>query len=280
MRIIIFLCAFLVSFNGDLMAQVREISGIRESVVDFDSFGNLYKIHVAQKGVGIKYIASLYGVSEEEISKLNGFRDGHILLEGDMIKIPIEKERILSNLNGNEESKDLIALYYIVKPKETLFRIAKVYFEQDITIFQERNNMTNADLMVGQQVLVGWIKSPYQREEDNESLSETIKLYNADLLKDSTLIGVEWRRERAVAYWEKFDKGERGRFYVLHPTARINSMMEIYNPMLRRKVKAKVLGRIPEDTYRKDISILVSPETAKALGALDSRFMVELYYAK
>lgn len=262
------------------MAQVSDISCIRESVVDFDSFGNLYKIHVVEKGVGLKYIASLYGVAEYEISKLNGFRDGHILLEGDMIKIPIEKESILSNLNGNEESRDLIALYYIVKPKETLFRIAKVYFDQDITIFQARNNLTNTDLMAGQRVLVGWIKSPHQRKEATEFLSETKKIYNLDSTKDSTMIKVEWRRERAVAYWEKFDKGERGRFYVLHPTARINSIMEIYNPMLGRKVKAKVLGRIPEDTYRKDISILVSPETAKALGALDSRFMVELYYAK
>lgn len=279
MRIIIFLCAFLACFNEGLVAQAREISGIKESVVDFDSFGNLYKIHVVEKGVGLKYIASLYGVSEDEISKLNGFKDGHILLEGDMIKIPIEKNRIISNLNGNEGSSDLIALYYIIKPKETLFRIAKVYFEQDITIFQERNNMTNADLVIGQRVLIGWLRSPHQREENTEFLSKT-KNYNSDIIKDSTLIGMEWRRERAIAYWEKFDKGDRGRFYVLHPTARINSMMEIYNPMLRRKVKAKVLGRIPEDTYRKDISILVSPATAKALGALDSRFMVELYYAK
>ena len=291
MRVLAFILVLVGNTFNVMSAQQNGRVIEQEVVVDFDDKGNLYRIHVAAKGVGLKYIASLYGTTEEAISKFNSFRQGHVLLEGDLIKIPFKKEDIQLGVIGDGPKSGYLPLIYIVKPKETLYRISKVYFEQDLKAFQERNKMIGTDISIGQRLHVGWVSqktgsTAKANKSDNIDKLEPLKRIELPINKDVVdtdvidLTGVEWKKQRAIAYWEKFEEGDGGRCYVLHPTARINTVMEIYNPMLRRKVKAKVLGRIPDDTYRKDISILLSPTAARALGALDSRFMVELYYAE
>ena len=82
----------------------------------------------------------------------------------------------------------------------------------------------------------------------------------------------------ATAYWDK-DFPDEGNLFALHKTARINSYIEITNPMFGRKVLVKVIGRIPS-TYRRDVQIVVSPGVARELGVIDSRFYVRLRYVK
>jgi hypothetical protein len=48
--------------------------------------------------------------------------------------------------------------------------------------------------------------------------------------------------------------------------------------MLNRKVYAKVVAKLPERIYPKDVSIVISPGVAEALGAIDNRFLIEMRY--
>jgi hypothetical protein len=64
----------------------------------------------------------------------------------------------------------------------------------------------------------------------------------------------------------------------LHDEAKVGSILDIYNPMLKTHVKAKVLGKIPLSTYAEDIQIIISPAVAKELGILDARFKVNIKY--
>jgi LysM repeat protein len=78
-----------------------------------------------------------------------------------------------------------------------------------------------------------------------------------------------------VANWDN-TMPDNGMVYVLHKDAILDSFIDLYNPLVRRSVRAKVIGRIPYGAYTNDVSLVLSPHTAKQLGALDNRFKVEV----
>ena len=48
--------------------------------------------------------------------------------------------------------------------------------------------------------------------------------------------------------------------------------------MMDRFVEATVVAPLPEKSYPDNISVVISPAVADALGALDKRFIVEMTY--
>ena len=89
----------------------------------------------------------------------------------------------------------------------------------------------------------------------------------------------EIKTEKGIAYWEKSNYAQT-ELIAMHPTAKVNSKISLYNPMLKRKVEAKVVGELPSSSYADDVSIVISPSVADALGALDRRFQVEITYVE
>ena len=87
------------------------------------------------------------------------------------------------------------------------------------------------------------------------------------------------KKEKGIAYWEKTNYNQTD-LIVMHPTAKVNSKISLYNPMLKRKVEAQVVGEMPEESYADDVSVVISPSVASALGALDRRFLVEITYVE
>lgn len=85
--------------------------------------------------------------------------------------------------------------------------------------------------------------------------------------------------QNGVAKWVKTEN-TNGDLYCLHPTAPINSVVEITNPMTHRKIYAKVLSNMPAKLYGDDINVVVSPGVANLLGVIDSRFYVKLRYVE
>jgi hypothetical protein len=110
---------------------------------------------------------------------------------------------------------------------------------------------------------VGVLSRPVStnEEEDNEPLH---------ILK--------YHKDSGVALWNKHSRVKG--VYVLSNDAALNSMIEISNPMVQRKIFAKVIGNIPTNTYPDNVKVVLSPEAAMTLGALDSSFFVKLHYLK
>ena len=48
--------------------------------------------------------------------------------------------------------------------------------------------------------------------------------------------------------------------------------------MLKKHIKAKGIGKIPEGTYNNDIKIIINKSAAMALNILDARFKVNIKY--
>ena len=85
--------------------------------------------------------------------------------------------------------------------------------------------------------------------------------------------------EQGVAFWKKASE-EDSDFYAFHDEATINSVIAVTNPMSRRTLYAKVVGRIPIGSYGPNTKIIVSPLAAKFLGAVDPRFYVKIRYLR
>ncbi len=84
--------------------------------------------------------------------------------------------------------------------------------------------------------------------------------------------------DNGIALWNKRSRTKG--VFVLNNNAKINSLMEIYNPMLGRKIFAKVIGRIPPNSYPSNVKVILSPQAATSLGAINTKFYVEIKYDK
>jgi hypothetical protein len=91
--------------------------------------------------------------------------------------------------------------------------------------------------------------------------------------KDRPLI-----ERQGVCFWQKNSK-EKGDLYALHRDAAIGTIISVTNPMSNRTVYAKVIARVPEG-YERNIEIILSPEAARKIGALDPKFFVKVKYIK
>lgn len=305
-------------------------------IIQKDESGSFYHNHYVRKGQTVYGLSKAYGISSQELLNANG-KSESTLSVGEPIKIPVNKMSISSNITTGGHA---VKVVYRTQPKDNLFRLSKVYFDQSIESIKSRNNIVGNGLAVNQEIIVGYLTpgkvsatpptSTYthtvdkQKEEaiptvqttttstvtnvspatgprvqtvstteittvpeviDNKSIDELLKDtppqdFNVMLLGSATYDEkMTLVDKKEVAFWDKHIH-DNGKIYALHNTAAIDSYIELYNPLVKRSVKAKVVGRIPFGAYTDDVQLIISPRAAQALGALDERLRVEVQYYK
>lgn len=90
-------------------------------------------------------------------------------------------------------------------------------------------------------------------------------------------LDIKLMENKGIAIWRNNGFG-KNKMFALHATARINSYIELDNPMMDRVVYAKVVGNIPPNTYPEEVKVIISPKTASNLGVLDQRFFIKMKY--
>ena len=110
--IIFFSCCLLQTLQSQGVSPRASFSNGQE--------GNIF-YHTVEQGQTIYGISTMYGVSEEEIYRLNpGSKD--FIKVGEKLKIP-QKE---TSASPNEKVEDLF-VYHTIQPKETLYGVSKQY---------------------------------------------------------------------------------------------------------------------------------------------------------
>jgi hypothetical protein len=67
-------------------------------------------------------------------------------------------------------------------------------------------------------------------------------------------------------------------YYALSNTIQVGRIVKVTNPMNQKMLFVKILGKIPDLAENQHCIIKISPEAAEELGAIDERFLVDLYY--
>jgi LysM domain len=240
--------------------------------------------HKLAKGQTIFSLAKFYGMSMDLLKFYNPGLNLDAVPLGKKIKVSIPNQAIIRYRQKGFNPRQYAPVYYRVKAGDNLFRLGKVYFRMPEDTIKARARLKDGALQPGQLVHIGWmspfpIPSDYQKRPAIPStLKKAVALKEIfDAYPKNKKFSVY--RNQGIAKWQK-DQLNSQNYYALHDQAPIGSVIEIYNPVTRRTVYAKVLGKIPGAAYSKNMAVMLSQPTAKLLGAKDPNFFVKIKYYK
>lgn len=284
----------LVLFSGTVFTQStnnRFFSSGSEIVADVLPGNDIYVSHPCDKGITIYNLAEIFQVNAASVLALNKLSVSNPLNSSRIVKIPLQKKLIRHTRGKNTPGVNPVPVYYIAKKGESLYRIAKTYFEGDLENIKSINNKKDSGIREGEKLLVGWYLTKIPQAKENRSFPSAGEKADKQLNQDGNVGTTESKNvsdepsvikyyiSDVIGLWDK-NRNTSSSFFVLHNEARIGSTIDVYNPMLRRHVKAKVIGRVPASLYSEEIQIILSGATARELGILDGRFKVNIKFEK
>jgi peptidoglycan DL-endopeptidase LytF len=84
--------------------------------------------------------------------------------------------------------------------------------------------------------------------------------------------------EKGAASWINDEQVNPNKFYALHRTAPIGTIIKVTNTMNNQSVFVKVVGILPETGDNQNLIIKISKAAAKKLQVLDNKFQADLSY--
>lgn len=243
-------------------------------------------IHRVKAGHTIYGIKRFYGMEASDLFYANPDLEGSSLKIGQKVRIPLVSKAIRRNRPAYKQDTAYAKVYYRVRSKETLWRIARVHFKVPVEVLEKRNKLKTVALNKGQILHIGWLHRSGIADSLRrftgltgllaEANTKLRKRYDAGLLK-----GKEEVLQEGKACWPKHqDLGQDNNLYVLHSDSPVGSVLRIENPMTERVLYAKVLGPVPNTPFARGSIVMLSPTVAQALGALDAKIYVKLQYLK
>lgn len=170
---------------------------------------------------------------------------------------------------------------YKVSAGETLTSIAK-RFNTSVDDIKTLNNLTTDDLKPNQVIKVRTGLPPEDRtvakQDALKTDSSTMAIDSADAKFKANRFGLYEKNEKGVATWIDDTSLDPKKELVLHRTAPIGTVIKITNPMNNHTTYAKVVGIFTDSEATKNVLIVMTKNTADALGALDKRINVNISY--
>jgi LysM repeat protein len=168
---------------------------------------------------------------------------------------------------------------YKVSAGETLFSIAK-RFNTSVEDIKALNKLSSDSLAPNQIINVRSGLPPEEAKQpvmQRDSTSVVAQQDTTDHGK-ANRFGLYEKVEKGVATWMDDAGLDPKKELVLHRTAPIGTIIKITNPMNNHTTFAKVVGRFTDNEVNKNVLIIMTKNTADALGALDKRFQVNISY--
>jgi len=238
-------------------------------------------IHTIAKKQTLYSIARHYGLEIEELGFYNPTLAATNFKIGETIKIPIPNQSFRRFKKKKFIRWKYAPVYYKVRPGETMFTIAKMYFDMPVDSLKSRNKYWNNDIAAGMILQVAWL--PTAGVPDSLQKMKGHPLWRNSQQAQS-LFAANGAARKLIKHagpsaWPKQIGPTGNESFILHNTAPIGEILAISNPMNNRVVYAKCIGRIPK-SYPPDTKSVVSPSVAKLLAIQDERFYSIIKYYK
>jgi len=220
--------------------------------------------HVVKAGETLYGISKLYKVSIDELMEWNdlsssGLSIGQKLMVSGSSSISKSAEVTVIKVKGN--------LVHIVTQGEGLYGIARIY---NVSVDQliEWNQLQSTSLVVGQEIVVGL--------NANANYVHPIKIDTAQVSL-SRRYEIEKVIEAGLAAIID-DTNNTNKYFALHRTATVGTIIAVRNEMNDQMVFVRVVGKLPNTGVNTKVVIRISDAAYKKLGAIDSKFRVQLSY--
>ncbi len=244
--------------------------------------GQRYLLHPVKQGQTLYALSKYYGLSITDLYYANPILKDKPITIGFPLKIPIS-HRAIQRTKGkyfDTYKWRKIEVCYVVKPKDTMFKIAKTYFRMSVDTLKERNGLIGNAVYEGQKLVIGWIDVDGipKRAKKYTGMSAAVREINQKLEQKfkAETVSKKLNTRRGAASWNKKLNG--GSLYAMHRKAKVGSIMRVTNPLNKRVVYVKIIGRLQGAAHSFNIHCTLSPAAAKALGGIDSNFLVQMEY--
>ncbi len=267
------------SWGEDVVAQAF-LSSTDSVFLAVGEYKDKFIYHTLTEKQTLYSLARFYGLGIQDLYDYNpSISKDQIISVGQKVRIPIPNRAILRYPTTNFDPSQYAKLYYKVRPRETLFKIAKRNFKMPVDTIKARNRLTSNTIHTNQILHLGWINingipDSLQGLYVSPQAKRNIYLKDQFSYKKGKL-----HVERGAGAWQKNGSLNKG-MYVLHRKARRGDVIAITNLMNKRTIYAKVLTKFPLGAYSSEVVVVMSSEVATLLGAKDSRFFVEVRYKK
>lgn len=245
-----------------------------------------YVWHRYKEGESLYALYKFYGLQLHDLYASNAWLASRGPKLNEWIKVPLPAKAIRREEPDRSNQADYLPLFYIVKPQETLFRVAKVHFKMPVEVLCKRNKIKpEAGLKVGQALQIAWINKYGVPDSIQKSMGLTgpVAEENSKWRKqyEAKLSSKKEFKQEGVAAWPKGEKlRDHVSLYVLSNQLPMGSVVKLENPMFPRSIYAEVAGKMPENSSTEGAMLMLSPALAHALGGLDDRFFVRVFYLK
>jgi len=241
--------------------------------------GRYFLHHPVRKEENLGNIALKYGTSVVALKELNGMT-GNDLIEKKIIKIPVQFEHIKSPGKLRPfEKNNYVPIFYKVKKGDTLYRLFRIYFPRDSAEIRKINLIKSNIIKVDSKLLIGYLPLQPIRNPSTDNVSQTnIKKDTFSLNADKSKIILVSVSGAAQTFDSPIEKTPYS--FVLSNKIPEDSVVEITNPMSKKRLTGKVIGKIPPGKYPLDILLLITKKDALDLGFLDLKFFVSVKYYK
>jgi LysM repeat protein len=262
------------------------------------------KKHIVAEKETLFSISRLYGVTVEDIKKWNNLTDNALSLGQELV---IKGANTLASTSVNQLEVKSAKTVHTVVAKETMYSITRQY---GITVEQLRewNGLQTDELSIGQTLFVSQPVNSKQTNPPTQTITQvqtqtnpvtqqqtpviekiavpiTVPVVTAPVEKTATIkisesvSGTDEIRETGLAELIEGTDGNR-KYLALHRTAPSGTILKIKNEMNNREVFVRVMGKLPETAPNDKLVIKISKSAYDKLGAIDSRFRVEVTYYK
>ncbi len=273
--------------------------------------------HTVKKGETLSSIAQKYKVSVTSLQQWNNLKSKQVNINQKLIvkKGAAEPSGIAQPKGSKSESEQLkAAKYHTVKKGETLYGIARQY-GVSATELSDWNQLNNSGIKTGQQLIVAKatgttavsaepvrtkttgeneVNAPKDAATETkvsdvktaaEEKAVTEETTNATIVSqeviDKTPSGKNIKQsiETGEAAWVNDADLNPSKYFALHRTAPIGTIMKVTNRMNGKYVFVKVIGKLPGTGDNEKLIIKISKAAADRLGVIDPTFQCELNYA-
>lgn len=238
--------------------------------------------HVVVAGETLYAVSRKYGVSVDELKRLNHLTSNEISIGQELLigsqssnstasNKTEEKSSQKSNSEKAEENVPKGFSLYYVQRGDLLESIATKYGVKPDSIVVW-NELPNTYLSIGQKLLIkGKVSNEQLMKKENV---EELSYGQRRLVKDQS--GFVKVVEEGIA--RKIEDVDTKKYLALHRTLPVGTLIEIRNLMNNQKIFVRVVGKLPSTGLNENVLIRLTPICFERLGIIDPKTRVEVSY--
>lgn len=248
------------------------------------------KTHTVQKGETLYRISKMYGMSVDDLRALNSLPSNNVSI-GQKLKVqsslstpvvvaePVSRTEVAPLSAPKEVKETAPATEEPVKesPKE-IVRVPIKDAPKEVEAPKEAPKVV---------VPPATVDTPHTSSAKDHTGDELPKAYTSPGASRTSVIEkdpksgmtIEKITEVGVATWLTETDLNQNKFYALHRTAPVGTIIKVTNRMNNNSVFVKVVGVLPDTGDNENIIVKITQASAQRIGAIDQKFTAELTYA-